>query len=441
MLELQRDYFTIENISKTGIEGRLIGTRVDLNTTLCGGRFILNERILSSLRTIKALQELGARVVILAHNGRRNNPDYVSLERLLNDLDDDISGVNYVGDTFDYKTQGLNSVAISAIETLQSGQAFLLENIRYLGDETVQKSLEEHPQTPLVRKLIDDLGMYAYVLDAFSVAHRPHMSMLGFAELPNVAGLQMDKELVALLEVRRRFVDDNDSNVFVFGGIKISDYFGLIEKSLGERRVGKILTGGYLGNLCLLALGHKLGEETRKALEREKDEKGRSMLEYTRRLKQLIDQYPGKFVLPTDVAFIVDGERKEYAIGQIPEDISREHRCCDIGGHTIEQYQKIIRRAGLLYHKGPIGWYDRGIYSLGAIAIMSAFVDSSGYSIIGGGDTVSMLKQHNLDPRKIDNISLAGGALVKALAGEELPAVNVLRQSYANQEHRQLLGM
>ncbi len=444
MSEMQRDYFTIDDLAD--VHGKLIGTRVDVNTTLqCEGRFGLNERIITAIRNINALQAKGAKVVVLAHNGRRGTPDYVDIGAMLRDIEHEkavksgLAKVKYVGNTFVQDTNDLNSAASRAINGLKPGEALFLENIRYLGAEETQKTPQEHAQTPLVRTLIDALGMYAYVLDAFSVAHRAHMSIVGFAELPNIAGLQMDKELSALVEVRKRFMQDGDGAVYVLGGKKISDYLGLMERSLKEGRVGKILTGGFLGLLCLIAQGQDLGEKTRKALENEKDGKGKSMLDYAGKLKQLMDTYPGRFILPSDVAYLVDERRKAYSLEEIPEEAKSASPCFDIGRRTAQEYVTLITQAQVLYMKGPAGWYENREFNLGSQLLLFAFAGSDGYSVIGGGDTTAMLEHFRVGERKIDHISLAGGALVKALAGEDLPGMNVLRQSYVNPQHKELL--
>lgn len=154
-----------------------------------------------------------------------------------------------------------------------------------------------------------------------------------------------------------------------------------------------------------------------------------------------MDQYEYTFVVPEDVAYDVGGRRVDCPVDNIPGDVKSASPCLDIGGETDLKYSDIIRHAQVIYMKGPLGKYEDRPFASGSSRVLSTFAGSRGYSVIGGGDTTSMFDHFSLDHDKIRHISLAGGALVRALAGEELPGVEVLKASYRNAEHRTAMGL
>lgn len=428
------DYLTLDNLARTIDREKEPGNhtvfvRVDTNTTLIDGTFGSNERIRSAGVTIRRLVDIGLKVVIGAHNGRRGDPDFVTLAPLREMLAVIVGPIVYIGNTYD--DDGLNQEAIQKINSLTPRQAFLLENLRFLPGEEAKTSPEEHSKTPFIQQLIKDCHVEYFVNDAFSTCHRNHRSIVGFCDIPNFAGLTTEAELESAKLVFEHFSRRNSTryNVYLLGGVKVQDYFDLMENSLAEKKVDKILCAGAFGNLCLFAKGYDLGKASRKFLE------AHNLWTSLQKVKELMSRYPDVFELPVDIATLQNDQRKEYDVDNIPDGVKKRSQALDIGAGTSEKFIKIIDNAKLVFVKGPIGAFDRsGLLARGCFLILKKIADrdfqSQCFSVLAGGDTSVMLAFLEVDRTAINHVSLAGGALLKLYAGEELPGITELRKSY-----------
>ena len=79
---------------------------------------------------------------------------------------------------------------------------------------------------------------------------------------------------------------------------------------------------------------------------------------------------------------------------------------------------------------GPMGVFEKPETAFGTESVMKAMADSKGFSVIGGGDSVTAAKQFGVKNR-IGYICTGGGALIRFLTGEELPVVKALRHAAA----------
>jgi len=192
-------FLTIDDIE---VKDKVVLVRVDFNSEVD----LKTKKVTSDVRirahgesTIKDLAEKGAKVVILAHQGRKGEPDFIPMKQHAEILEKIINKpVNFVDDLFSEKAQ-------SAIKNMKSGQILVLDNVRGFDGETKKGTPEEHSKTELVRNLAPLADLF--VNDAFAAAHRAHVSMVGFtAVLPSAAGRIMERELKSLskaLENRR----------------------------------------------------------------------------------------------------------------------------------------------------------------------------------------------------------------------------------------------
>jgi phosphoglycerate kinase len=385
--------------------------RVDFNSPIDPA----TKRVLDDTRirahgetTIKELVKKGAKVVVLAHQGRPGDLDFIPLKQHA-ELLGKILGtlVKYVDDVFGEKAQ-------KAIKELKSGEVLVLENVRTYAGEQKKGTPEEHAKSEFVRNLAPLADVF--VLDAFAAAHRAHISIVGFAAvLPSVAGQIMERELKAL---RKVLESPEKPCVFILGGAKADDALNISQYVLKNNVADHVLTGGVAGHLFLLAKGVDLGKPNIDFL------KSKELMGFVSGIRELMKAFPKKIDIPSDVAFEEHGKRKEIAVEELPVD----YPIFDIGEETIRKYGEIIRKAKSIVVSGPMGVYENKDFAKGTRSILETVAASKGFSLVGGGHTVAAVDEFKLAD-KMSYVSTAGGALIEFLMGEKLPGVAALEKA------------
>jgi len=412
---VKRNYLTLDDFD---YQGKTVILRVDINSPIDPKtKKIVNEnRINKSLPTIKKLTDAGAKLVIIAHQG--DTLDYqnlISLKEHAQKLSQKLGKeVQFIDDV-------AGPTARERIKNLKQSEILLLDNLRYLTEEVstfendVKLTPEEMTHTYLVRNLAP-LADY-YVNDAFAAAHRNSPSMVAFQELlPSAAGILYDKEVSTLTKLLK---NPERPCVFLLGGAKISDAFGMMKKVLAEGSADYVLTTGVTGLIMHMALGKKLGSSTEKFIT------DRGLEKFVEPARQYLKDYPNKLLYPLDFGIDDEGERREITINELPV----EKQIIDIGPKTIEKYQEILKRAGTIFVNGPAGVYEREIGAYGTKELWRIIGEAKGYSVIGGGDTVASVTFLG-DLSKIGYVCTGGGALIRFLSGVKLPLVEAMEKAY-----------
>ncbi len=391
-------------------KGKTTLIRVDFNSPIDPQtKRILDEtRIRVHAETIQELVNKGARVVVLAHQGRPGEPDFIPLKQHAEILDKVVDGpVKYVADLYGEKAQ-------NAIERLQDGEVLVLDNVRAFPEERKKGTPEEHSKRDLVQKLAPLADVF--VNDAFAAAHRAHVSIVGFtALLPSTAGRIMEKELKALRKVLEA---PEKPCAFILGGAKADDALEISRYVLDNNIADHILTGGVAGHVFLAAKGFDLGEPNTQLL------KKKDLMSLVPGVKDLMKEYPDNVEAPIDVAVEVDKKRKEILVSRLPS----VHSIYDIGTETIRKYGAIIRRAKSIVVSGPVGVFENKEFVQGTKGILEAVAASEAFSLVGGGHTVAAVEELGL-AKKMSYVSTAGGALIEFLMGKELPGVVALERA------------
>ena len=361
--------------------------------------------------TIKELAQEGAKVVILAHQGRPREPDFIPLKQHAEILGTILNKpVRYVDDLF-------GSKAKDAIRALEAGDILMLENVRTYADEQRKGSPQEHARTKFVQELAPLADVF--VNDAFAAAHRAHVSVVGFtAVLPSVAGRIMERDLNA---VSKALQSPEKPCVYVLGGAKADDALKISKYVLDNDIADHILTGGVAGHLFLVAQDVQLGEPNVEFL------KKKELLGYVSGIKALLRDYPKPIETPSDLAVNVDGKRKEIAVEELPT----AYAIFDIGSKTINHYREIIRKARSIVVSGPVGVFEKPEFMKGTKELLEAIAESQAFSLVGGGHTVAAVEQFGLE-EQMGYVSTAGGALIEFLMGQKLPGVAALEQAANN---------
>ena len=398
--------------------GKTVLLRLDINSPIDGKtKKIVNEnRIRKSLPTLEYLMKAGAKTAVIAHQG--DTLDYQNLIPM-EEHAERLSAL--LGRKVAYVDDVCGPAASAAVRSLRAGEAVLLGNLRYLTEEVstfenaVKLRAEEMLSTWLVRRLAPLVDYY--VNDAFAAAHRNAPSMVAFQQIkPTAAGLLLEQELTALTGVAKA---PQRPCVFVLGGAKISDAFGMMEQVLERGTADKILTCGITGEIMLLAAGIRLGEKKEGFI------RDRALDLFIPKAADYLHRFPGRIEMPLDLAYEENGRRKELDVGALP----REEMFMDIGAATIGKYRQFIAEAKTLFVNGPAGAYETPRFEKGTRELWQAIADAPGYSVIGGGDTVSAA-QKLIDVSRISYVCTAGGAMVQFLSGDKLPLIEAMEGAF-----------
>ncbi len=366
--------------------------RVDFNVPLEGKQITSDKRIRASLPTIQYAIEHSAGVVLASHLGRpkgKQRPD-MSLAPIATRLSELLGkqvkmAPDSVGD------------AVTALKP-GPGEILLLENLRF--------HPEEEANDPEFSRQLASLADL-YINDAFGTAHRAHASTVGIvASLPlAAAGFLMDKEIEWLSRVTQ---NPERPCVALLGGAKVSDKIEVIRNLI--KVVDKVLVGGAMAYTFLRA---------------EKQPTGKSLVEEDKidLARQLLDEYPGKLVLPVD--HVVVQTIKPGAPHEVMTQIAPDQIAVDIGPKTIEKFSNEIRAANTIIWNGPMGIFEMPPFDKGTVELAKAVADSEAVSVVGGGDSEKAVKSAGVAD-KITHISTGGGASLEFLAGIELPGVAAL---------------
>lgn len=400
-------FLTLDDVE---VKNKTVLVRVDMNSPVDPE----TKKVLDDARirahgesTIKELAEKGAKVVILAHQGRKGDPDFIPLKQHAEILGKILKkNIKYVDDLYGEKAK-------DAIRNLKNGEILVLENVRTFATETKEGTPEDHARTELVRNLAPLADIF--VNDAFAAAHRAHVSIIGFtAVLPRAAGRIMERELKSLGKVLE---NPEKPCVFILGGAKADDSLEISKYVLSNKIADTVLTGGVVGHVFLAARDYNLGKPNMDFL------KKKELMQFVSGIKELIQNYPDKIKTPLDVAVEVDGKRKEVSVEELPVNYS----IFDIGAKTVEAYSKIIRNAKSIVVSGPMGVFENSEFVFGTKKILEEIAKSKAFSLAGGGHTIAALQELKLS-EKISYVSTAGGALIEFLMGKKLPGVTALEK-------------
>ncbi|MEK7653000.1 MAG: phosphoglycerate kinase [Patescibacteria group bacterium] len=404
---------SIRNVAN--IKGRRVLLRVDFNMTI--GKDLKvdkNEdyRIVQTLPTIKFLIKKGAKVIIMAHLGRpdgkvvedlRLDPVAVRLSQLLGKCvykSDDI-----------IETHG-NASLQKQINQLKNGEVMMLENIRFNPGEdppTLEASARQSlPSLKLWRgkeKLAKELAKLGdiFVNDGFAVSHRDQASVSTIQNyLPSYAGLLLGQEIDNLSKVIK---NPKKPLVVIIGGAKISTKIKVIKNFLPVAE--KVLLGGALANTVLKAMGISVGKSF---IEPE-------MFKEVEKIR-LTDN---KLVVPVDGVMAKNYQAKKDRIDAIA-DVRYNEVILDIGPDTVKLYEKILKRAKMVVWNGPMGLIETPAFAKGTEALIKILAKSHAETIVGGGETVQIIRRLGLQ-KKFNFISTGGGAMLEFLEGKKLPGL------------------
>lgn len=392
---------SIKNFSEITPQNRKVILRCDLNVPVKNGVIGDDGRIVASLSTIKELLDNNCSIVVIAHLGRPKgqiNPD-LSLQPIAQRLGELLNREV----KFSTEILGIKNVA----QSLAPGEILMLENIRFLENETSKDEA-------LRNKLATELSEYGdfYVGDGFGAVHRKHASVYELARLlPHCAGNLISNEVKVLEKLSSN--PDRPYGV-VLGGAKVSDKIGVISNLLDK--VDVLIVGGGMVFTFLAASGMQIGKSLVET----------DLVPTVKDLLLRANSLGVKILLPSDIVVA-----KEFAENSQPsvvssDQIPMDQMGLDIGPVSASAFANEIKKCKTVFWNGPMGVFEFASFSNGTKVVAQALTEVKGLAVVGGGDSAAAVRKLGFEDNQFGYISTGGGASLEYLEGKELPGLNAL---------------
>ncbi|MEO9600573.1 phosphoglycerate kinase [Parasphingorhabdus sp.] len=393
------NFKTLDNIGD--VQGKRGLVRVDLNVPMADGKVTDDTRLAALLPTITELADKGAKLLLLAHFGRPKGeykPEF-SLEPVVAPL------AAVLGRDVGF----MQMPDHDAIAALPDGSVTVVENSRFApGEEN---------NDPGMAKAIASFGDF-YVNDAFSAAHRAHVTTEGLAHhLPSYAGRSMERELTAL---DKALGAPEHPVAAVVGGAKVSSKLDVLREMV--EKVDHLIIGGGMANTFLAARGVDVGKSL---CEHDLADTANAILDAA-------DKADCTVHLPYDVVVAKEFRSDPPTRTVNVHDVAADEMILDIGPAAVEALSDVLKTCKTLVWNGPLGAFETTPFDVATVALAktAAALTKEGQllSVAGGGDTVAALNHADVAD-DFSFVSTAGGAFLEWMEGKVLPGVEALKQS------------
>lgn len=391
----------------------LLRAPYDITLTEKNGSWIVPDdtRIRATLPTIEYLLQQGCSIGFLTYvrrpggkvvEGMRTKPIADRLSKLL-------------GRPVKALSECVGSEVEKQIKAMKPGELTMLENVRFHPEE-------EAADPEFAKQLCK--GFEFIVYEGFAQAMRIHASTTGILEiLPSCCGFLFEKEIRILSELLEA---PKHPFVAVQGGAKISDRVGVLQNLI--HKADRILIGGALANTFFKAKG--MAVEKSKVEDVFVDASRGEKQDYLEICRRLLQEAGDKIVLPIDMLSAESGESSDIRVVNLDtgEHLEKNWSYFDIGPRTIDLYSDILKTAKMIFANGPMGVFEEERFAIGTKKIAEAMIGSSAITVIGGGDTESIVERYGWQG-KFTHVSTGGGASLEFLAGKEFPVMKYLSRS------------
>ena len=369
------------------ISSKRVLVRFDFNVPMKNGTIVNDFRIRQSFETIKKLLENDNKIIIVSHLGRPTEGVYdesLSLKPICKYLSE------FLNINIKFFTSYKDDIKF------EDYKIAMLENVRFNSGE---KSCDSN-----LSKAYASLADH-FVFDAFGVSHRKECTTYGVSDyLTTHAGHNISNEIITI----NKLINENSKPMtIIISGAKVSTKLIVIKKLL-DKCDFMILGGGIL-NTFLKAKGNEIGKSL---YEKDLVNEAESILNST---------LASKIVLPSDLTCESNLEPKNIDEG----DISPSDVIFDIGEKSLKHIKSIINKSSSIFWNGPLGYVEKKPYDKGTIELAKTIAEHNCFSIIGGGDTLPIIENLNLQ-NQYSCLSTGGGSLLTYLEGGSLPILNKL---------------
>ena len=379
--------------------------RVDFNVPL-NAQFEVTDatRIVSAKPTIMKVLEDGGSCILMSHLGRpKSQEPAFSLRHIVSTLET-VLGIEVL-----FSTNCIGQNAQTACDNLKPGQVLLLENLRYHAEET-NGSLG-------FAEALSNLGDF-YINDAFGTAHRAHASTTIIAQFfseNKCFGSLLAQEIESIDKVMQT---GEKPVLAILGGAKVSSKITIIDNILDK--VDHLIIGGGMTFTFVKAQGGSVGDSICE------DDKMELALQILERAKDKNVQVH----IPVDVLaadnFSNDANTQIVDVRAIPEN----WQGLDCGPKSKALFHEVVQKCKTILWNGPLGVFEMEAFSTGTIALGDSIAEATkngAFSLVGGGDSVSAVKQFGFE-NKVSYVSTGGGAMLESLEGKTLPGIAAISE-------------
>ena len=384
------------------IKGKRVFVRVDLNVPMADGRVTDETRLRALLPTVSELADKGAKVLLLAHFGRPKGAKHseMSVSMVLDALQE------VLGREVMFVPEIAGDIVAQSIGILADGDIALLENTRFWPGE--------EQNDPELARAVAANGDY-YVNDAFSAAHRAHMSTEGLAHiLPAYAGRSMEAELKAL---EAALGSPEHPVAAVVGGAKVSSKLDVLNNLV--KQVDHLIIGGGMANTFLAARGINVGKSL---CEHDLADTANAILDAA-------DVAGCTVHLPYDVVTSVEFRANPPVRTVNVHEVAADEMILDVGPAAVEALADVLKTCRTLVWNGPLGAFEMEPFDAATVSLARTAAaltrEGSLVSVAGGGDTVAALAHAGVT-EDFSFVSTAGGAFLEWMEGKPLPGVDAL---------------
>lgn len=387
------------------LTGKRALVRVDLNVPMAEGRVTDLTRIHALAPTVNDLSAKGAKVLLLAHFGRPKGQKHseMSVSMTLDALQE------VLGREIMFVPEIYGEVVAQSISILSDGDVALLENSRFWAGE--------EKNDPELAKAIAANGDI-YVNDAFSAAHRAHVTTEALAHLlPAYAGRSMEAELKALEAALGK---PEHPVAAVVGGAKVSTKLDVLNNLVAK--VDHLIIGGGMANTFLAARGINVGKSLCE----------HDLADTANAIMDAADAAGCTVHLPYDVVVAKEFRANPPVRIANVHEVAADEMILDVGPAAVEALADVLKTCRTLVWNGPMGAFEIEPFDVATVSLARTAAaltkEGSLVSVAGGGDTVAALAHAGVT-QDFTFISTAGGAFLEWMEGKELPGVKALQTS------------
>jgi len=371
-------------LGDTDVYNKTVALRADLNVPVKDGKVLDDARILAIIPTLQYLKKQNSKIVLISHFGRPEAGAYDSKFSLLPVAN---------------KLEEILNTRVPFFQSLKDvnfdSDVSLIENIRFLSGE-----VENDPE---LSSQLSDLAD-VYIFDAFGTSHRSHASTFGAIQSSKTscAGLLLEEEVNALTKAMH---SKDTPTLSIVGGSKVSSKLEVIKSLIHVSN--KVMTGGGITNTLLKASGNNIGNSLCED----------AMLEQAKDLLAT-----KKILLPEEVIVSKSLESTESRVCRI-DDVQDDEMILD-QILSSEASEKIAKARKIIWN-GPVGVFEKTLFSKGTQQLAEVIASSNAFSIAGGGETLLAIKMF-IDKSNISYCSTGGGAFLEFMEGKALPSLSAL---------------